>query len=102
MCLLVFCASNEYQENGKCLALAKGGEEEEGVKDLDHPAHISEKRVGSRSVLRLDITDPLVTKRGQALHHLALLQAHSQHAAFCHITVQWLQWNKHALIFMYC
>lgn len=79
-------SSNEYQESGKCLAPPKGGEgEEDGVKALDHPAHISEKRVGSRSILCLEITDPLVTKRGQGQHqrheHSALLHAYSHHAS---------------------
>lgn len=66
----ILCYSNEYKNNGKAAkaaatqAKAKGKKEDEGVKPLDHPAHISEKRVGSMSVLTLEIDDPLVTKRG--------------------------------------
>ncbi|XP_070212447.1 BTB/POZ domain-containing protein 16-like isoform X2 [Littorina saxatilis] len=65
--------SNEYKNNGKAAkaaatqAKAKGKKEDEGVKPLDHPAHISEKRVGSMSVLTLEIDDPLVTKRAMAI-----------------------------------
>ena len=38
--------------------------EEFQAKSLNHPAHISEKRVGSLSVIDLLIDDTLVTKRG--------------------------------------
>ena len=39
-------------------------EDDDQAKSLDHPAHISEKRVGSLSVIHLHIDDPLVTQRG--------------------------------------
>lgn len=58
--------SNEYRETAKGIASGPSGEMEEGVKTLDHPAHISETRVGSMSALHLDIDDPLVTKRAMA------------------------------------
>lgn len=59
--------SNDYRETAKRLAAAQDVEQEEGRKALDHPAHISEKRVGSLSTICLDVSDPLVTKRAMAI-----------------------------------
>ncbi|KAK7498435.1 hypothetical protein BaRGS_00010389 [Batillaria attramentaria] len=59
--------SNEYRETAKNIAATKEGEKEEGIKPLNHPAHISEERVGSMSVIHLEIDDPLVTKRAMAI-----------------------------------
>ncbi|RUS84270.1 hypothetical protein EGW08_007963, partial [Elysia chlorotica] len=41
--------------------------DDDQAKSLDHPAHISEKRVGSLSVIHLHIDDPLVTQRAMAI-----------------------------------
>ena len=38
--------------------------QEEEVKGVDHPAHVSEKRVNSVSIIKLDCHDPLLTKTG--------------------------------------
>lgn len=41
--------------------------DEEGPKKLDHPAHTSEKRISSVTMIKLDIKDPLITKTGNYL-----------------------------------
>ena len=48
------------------LSMVEGGEEDEGPKKLDHPAHTSEKRVNSVTIIKLDVKDPLLTKIGKA------------------------------------
>ncbi|XP_076460302.1 BTB/POZ domain-containing protein 16-like isoform X2 [Babylonia areolata] len=60
--------SNYYSNDYKSSGTEKGPrDEEEGLKPLDHPAHISERRTGSMSVLKLGVDDPLVTKRAMAI-----------------------------------
>ncbi|XP_005089625.1 BTB/POZ domain-containing protein 16 [Aplysia californica] len=60
--------SNEYQNtNHKLLVVEASEAEETQSKGLDHPAHISEKRVGSLSVIHLHFDDPLVSQRAMAI-----------------------------------
>lgn len=48
------------------LSLVEDPEEEE-IKGVNHPAHVSEKRVNSVTVIKLDCKDPLLTKTGNWL-----------------------------------
>ncbi|CAG2238322.1 BTBD16 [Mytilus edulis] len=41
--------------------------DDEGPKKLDHPAHTSEKRISSVTMIKLDIKDPLITKTAMAV-----------------------------------
>ncbi|GFN84169.1 BTB/POZ domain-containing protein 16-like [Plakobranchus ocellatus] len=59
--------SNEYKESSHKPLVVEPSEDDDQSKSLDHPAHISEKRVGSLSVIHLHIDDPLVTQRAMAI-----------------------------------
>lgn len=58
--------SNDYKEMSNRLSLVEDPEEEE-IKGVDHPAHVSEKRVNSVTVIKLDCRDPLLTKTAMAV-----------------------------------
>lgn len=58
--------SNDYKEMSNRLSLVEDREEEE-IKGVDHPAHVSEKRVNSVTVIKLDCRDPLLTKTAMAV-----------------------------------
>ena len=47
----------------------------EGV-GIDHPKHISEQRVSNKTVLKLDISDPLITKNGEYLNWISPSPSH--------------------------
>ncbi|XP_063435143.1 BTB/POZ domain-containing protein 16-like isoform X1 [Mytilus trossulus] len=57
--------SNEYKDISNRLSMVEG--DEEGPKKLDHPAHTSEKRISSVTMIKLDIKDPLITKTAMAV-----------------------------------
>ncbi|KAL5015976.1 hypothetical protein ScPMuIL_005565 [Solemya velum] len=58
--------SSEYREITNRLSGLK--DPDDGmVKKVDHPAHISELRVNSISIIKLDITDPFITKTAMAV-----------------------------------
>ncbi|OWF40204.1 BTB/POZ domain-containing protein 16-like isoform X4 [Mizuhopecten yessoensis] len=61
--------SNEYREISNRLSMVDGEEkqEEEEAKGVDHPAHISQKRFNNVTIIKLDIRDPLVSKRAMAV-----------------------------------
>ncbi|XP_048745848.2 BTB/POZ domain-containing protein 16-like isoform X3 [Ostrea edulis] len=56
--------SNDYKEMSNRLSLM---EEEEEVKGVDHPAHVSEKRVNSVTLIKLECRDPLLTRTAMAV-----------------------------------
>ncbi|XP_022344792.2 BTB/POZ domain-containing protein 16-like isoform X7 [Crassostrea virginica] len=58
--------SNDYKEISNRLSMVEDPQEEE-VKGVDHPAHVSEKRVNSVSIIKLDCHDPLLTKTAMAV-----------------------------------
>lgn len=58
--------SNDYKEMSNRLSLVEDPEEEE-IKGVNHPAHVSEKRVNSVTVIKLDCKDPLLTKTAMAV-----------------------------------
>ncbi|XP_071168891.1 BTB/POZ domain-containing protein 16-like isoform X3 [Mytilus edulis] len=57
--------SNEYKDISNRLSMVEG--DDEGPKKLDHPAHTSEKRISSVTMIKLDIKDPLITKTAMAV-----------------------------------
>ncbi|XP_069139506.1 BTB/POZ domain-containing protein 16-like isoform X2 [Argopecten irradians] len=61
--------SNEYRDISHRLSMVDGEEiqEEEEAKGVDHPAHISQKRSNNVTIIKLDIRDPLVSKRAMAV-----------------------------------
>ena len=60
--------SNEYdKKNSRVVEPKTTDAEVSESKGLEHPAHISEKRVGSLSVIHLHIDDPLVSQRGTSV-----------------------------------
>ncbi|KAK3095401.1 hypothetical protein FSP39_014207 [Pinctada imbricata] len=58
--------SNDYKEMSNRLSLVNNPEEEES-KGVDHPAHISEKRVNNVTTIKLECRDPLITKSALAV-----------------------------------
>ncbi|XP_061180078.1 BTB/POZ domain-containing protein 16-like isoform X2 [Saccostrea echinata] len=58
--------SNDYKEMSNRLSLVEDPEEDE-VKGVNHPAHVSEKRVNNVTIIKLDCKDPLITKTAMAV-----------------------------------